>query len=302
MTLPLFVGREGSVAAVDEALARDRYIFLATQRDPSVEDPKEGDLYRTGTVAMIMRMLKLPDGRLKILIQGVVKAKIVEFIEAKPAVRVRIDRIVESPMKEEVPRGGGADARFPGEDREDPVAQEHAGRDPDGHREHQQSRRARRPRGVEPAPEDRGGAIGARGGRPRREAEPGQQPPLPRAAAGGDAGEDPEPGEGGDVQEPAGIFPAGADEGDQAGAGRHRREVRGVRRPEGEGRGRRDARGGEKGGGEAAPPPGGDASRLGRVVRGAHLPRLDGGAPLEEGDEGQHPHRKGEGDPRRGPP
>ena len=64
MTLPLFVGREGSVAAVDEALARDRYIFLATQRDPSVEDPKEGDLYRTGTVAMIMRMLKLPDGRL----------------------------------------------------------------------------------------------------------------------------------------------------------------------------------------------------------------------------------------------
>jgi len=50
-----------------------------------VEDPKEGDLYRTGTVAMIMRMLKLPDGRLKILIQGVVKAKIAEFIEAKPA-------------------------------------------------------------------------------------------------------------------------------------------------------------------------------------------------------------------------
>ncbi|HEX7519593.1 MAG TPA: LON peptidase substrate-binding domain-containing protein, partial [Candidatus Deferrimicrobium sp.] len=98
MTLPLFVGREGSVAAVDEALARDRYIFLATQRDPSVEDPKDVDLYRTGTVAMIMRMLKLPDGRLKILIQGVVKAKIVEFIEAKPAVRVRIDRIVESPM------------------------------------------------------------------------------------------------------------------------------------------------------------------------------------------------------------
>ena len=101
MTLPLFVGREGSVAAVDEALARDRFIFLATQKDPSVEDPKEDDLFRTGTVAMIMRMLKLPDGRLKILIQGVVKGKIVEVIEAKPAVRVRIDRIVESPMKVE---------------------------------------------------------------------------------------------------------------------------------------------------------------------------------------------------------
>jgi ATP-dependent Lon protease len=100
MTLPLFVGREGSIAAVDEALGKDRHIFLAAQKDPSVEDPKPEDLYRTGTVAMIMRMLKLPDGRLKILIQGVMKGKIVEFIDARPAVRVRIDRIVETPMKE----------------------------------------------------------------------------------------------------------------------------------------------------------------------------------------------------------
>ena len=65
MTLPLFVGREASIAAVDEALGRDRYIFLATQKDPSLEEPQPEDLYRTGTVAMIMRMLKLPDGRLK---------------------------------------------------------------------------------------------------------------------------------------------------------------------------------------------------------------------------------------------
>jgi ATP-dependent Lon protease len=100
MTLPLFVGREGSIAAVEEALARDRHIFLATQKDPSVEEPKVEDLYRTGTVAMIMRMLKLPDGRLKILIQGVVKGKILEFIESRPAVRVRIERIAESPVKE----------------------------------------------------------------------------------------------------------------------------------------------------------------------------------------------------------
>ncbi len=100
MTLPLFVGREGSISAVDEALARDRYIFLATQKDPTVEDPKPDELYRTGTVAMIMRMIKLPDGRLKILIQGVMKGKIVEFMEGKPGVRVRIDRIVETPIKE----------------------------------------------------------------------------------------------------------------------------------------------------------------------------------------------------------
>jgi ATP-dependent Lon protease len=100
MTLPLFVGREGSIAAVEESLARDRHIFLATQKDPSVEEPKVEDLYRMGTVAMIMRMLKLPDGRLKILIQGVVKGRIHEFLESRPAVRVRIERIVETPVKD----------------------------------------------------------------------------------------------------------------------------------------------------------------------------------------------------------
>jgi ATP-dependent Lon protease len=100
MTLPLFVGREASIAAVDEALSRDRYIFLSTQRDPAMEEPGVEDLYRTGTVAMIMRMLKLPDGRLKILIQGVVKARIREFLQSKPSVRVRIERIVEPPFKE----------------------------------------------------------------------------------------------------------------------------------------------------------------------------------------------------------
>ena len=101
MTLPLFVGREGSISAVDEALAKDRFIFLATQKDPTMEDPKHEELYNTGTVAMIMRMIKLPDGRLKILIQGVTKGKIVEFIEGKPGTRVRIERIVETLVKED---------------------------------------------------------------------------------------------------------------------------------------------------------------------------------------------------------
>ena len=100
MTLPLFVGREASVAAVDEALSRDRYIFLSTQKDPSTEEPALEELYRTGTVAMIMRMLKLPDGRLKILIQGVVKARIQEFLQPRPFVRVRIERLVEPPARE----------------------------------------------------------------------------------------------------------------------------------------------------------------------------------------------------------
>jgi len=100
MTLPLFVGREASVAAVEQALSADRHIFLVTQKDPAQEEPRLEDLYRVGTVAMIMRMLKLPDGRLKILIQGVVRARIVEAVETRPAVRVRLERIQEPPAAE----------------------------------------------------------------------------------------------------------------------------------------------------------------------------------------------------------
>ena len=73
MILPLFVGREISIAAVDYALSRDRLIFLATQKDVGDEDPAPEGIYKVGTVAMIMRMLKLPDGRVKILVQGLSK-------------------------------------------------------------------------------------------------------------------------------------------------------------------------------------------------------------------------------------
>ena len=74
MILPLFVGREKSVQAVDAALNGSRYIFISTQKDEGVDDPSPEDLYATGTVAMIMRMLKMPDGRLKVLVQEIGRA------------------------------------------------------------------------------------------------------------------------------------------------------------------------------------------------------------------------------------
>ncbi|MGE0917629.1 endopeptidase La [Trichlorobacter lovleyi] len=95
MIIPLFVGREMSIKAVDQALAGDRMIMLATQHDIGDEDPTPDKIYNVGTVAMIMRMLKLPDGRVKILVQGLVKAKITEFVEFKPFHTVRIERLVE---------------------------------------------------------------------------------------------------------------------------------------------------------------------------------------------------------------
>jgi ATP-dependent Lon protease len=95
MVLPLFVGRDKSVRAVDAAMAKDRLLLLATQSDASVENPNPEEIYRVGTVAMIMRMFKLPDGRVKVLVQGLSKARIAEYAETKPFYQVQIEQILE---------------------------------------------------------------------------------------------------------------------------------------------------------------------------------------------------------------
>jgi ATP-dependent Lon protease len=80
MIVPLFVSRDRSMQAVDQALAENRMIMLVAQRDLEKEEPKPGDVFDFGTVGIIMRMLKLPDGRIRILVQGVSRARI-NFIE-----------------------------------------------------------------------------------------------------------------------------------------------------------------------------------------------------------------------------
>src|SRR5712675_795358 len=76
MIVPLFVSREKSIRAVDEALGENRMILLASQKDLDKEEPTSDDLYKVGTAAVIMRMLKLPDGRIRILVQGVSRAQV----------------------------------------------------------------------------------------------------------------------------------------------------------------------------------------------------------------------------------
>jgi ATP-dependent Lon protease len=98
--VPLSVSREKSINAVDQALAENRVIMLTAQKDFQNEDPGEEDLYRMGTVAIIMRMLKLPDGRIRILVQGLSRARIDYFIQTAPFFKAKITRIEESPAKE----------------------------------------------------------------------------------------------------------------------------------------------------------------------------------------------------------
>ena len=99
MVLPLFVGRPRSVAAIEAALESDRMILLATQQALEVETPSEDEIYRTGTVGVIMRMLKLPDGRIKILVQGVGKARINSFVQAEPYFKVNLEGVAEPPVQ-----------------------------------------------------------------------------------------------------------------------------------------------------------------------------------------------------------
>jgi len=84
MIAPLFVNRERSIKAVDQSLAENRMILLVTQKNPAVDDPKPSDLHDFGTVSVIMRMLKLPDGRVRILVQGFSRAKVEYFDETQP--------------------------------------------------------------------------------------------------------------------------------------------------------------------------------------------------------------------------
>jgi ATP-dependent Lon protease len=99
MLLPLFVGREKSVRAVEAAVTKDSFLMLVTQKDPNVENPKPAEIYRVGTVSRILRMLRLPDGSVKALVQGISKARIVRYVKKKDLYLVKIETITENPVK-----------------------------------------------------------------------------------------------------------------------------------------------------------------------------------------------------------
>jgi ATP-dependent Lon protease len=95
MILPLMVGREKSIKAVEQSLSLDRLIFLATQKSSTKEEPGADDIYEVGTVAMVVKMLKLPDGRVKILVQGLAKGRIVSYLDSSEFFKVKIEKIAE---------------------------------------------------------------------------------------------------------------------------------------------------------------------------------------------------------------
>src|SRR5512139_2158649 len=99
--IPLFVGRERSVAALDQAMAGNREILLVAQTQPDIDEPGAKDLYEIGTVATILQLLKLPDGTVKVLMEGVKRARLSNLEVGT----------IFSAEAEDLPEGGESDRR-----------------------------------------------------------------------------------------------------------------------------------------------------------------------------------------------
>jgi len=108
MMIPLFVGRDRSLRAVDEALDSDHCIMIVTQKEPEIRDPAPEDMYSVGTVATIARTLRMPDGTTSILVEGLQRARVVEYTQTDGFYRVRtepiFDDVEEQPLTEALMR------------------------------------------------------------------------------------------------------------------------------------------------------------------------------------------------------
>ena len=100
LIVPLVVGREKSIRLVDEAMNKDRLIGILTQKNPDIEDPEIDDLYTVGTVATIMKMVKMVDGSQRIVVQGICRFKLIEFTQDAPHLQARILPIFEEYQKD----------------------------------------------------------------------------------------------------------------------------------------------------------------------------------------------------------
>ena len=96
MVIPLFVGREKSVCALEKSMSEQKNIFLASQRNPNSNDPTPKDIYETGTIANILQILKLTDGTIKVLVEGLQRGRIIKFSKSTDFYQVEIERVQEN--------------------------------------------------------------------------------------------------------------------------------------------------------------------------------------------------------------
>ena len=96
MEYPLIIARDASIKALEQGVNNDRLLFLTAQRNPDIENPAKEDVHRTGIVARILQVVKLPNGLIRVLVEGIVRARIVRFLSADPYMRVKIALVEET--------------------------------------------------------------------------------------------------------------------------------------------------------------------------------------------------------------
>ena len=225
MIVPLFVGREKSIKALEEVMRSDTFILLATQKNASDDDPATGAIYEVGTLASVLQLLKLPDGTVKVLVEGAARAKVAALHRPRRILRGRRRRARGCHRR----AGRGRGARALGHQRVREL------------REAQQEGFAR---GGRRGPADRGlrqarryGGLAPRGQDSRQAGDPGDavrhraarkgaRPDGERdlRAAGREA--HPHARQAADGEDPARVLPQRADEGDPEGARRRGRQGR----------------------------------------------------------------------------
>jgi ATP-dependent Lon protease len=97
MIVPLFVGREKSVSALEEVMADDKQILLSSQIDPGVDDPDQDGIYKAGVLANVLQLLKLPDGTVKVLVEGIARVRITKFHENENYFEASAEYLTEMP-------------------------------------------------------------------------------------------------------------------------------------------------------------------------------------------------------------
>ncbi|MBP7254976.1 MAG: LON peptidase substrate-binding domain-containing protein, partial [Negativicutes bacterium] len=99
MIIHLDVGREKSIAALEKAMVQDRLIMLSTQKDANTDKPEPDDIFKVGTVAEVKQLLKLPGGTIRVLVEGLYRAEIVEYISEEPYYEVEINEFKDAEEK-----------------------------------------------------------------------------------------------------------------------------------------------------------------------------------------------------------
>jgi ATP-dependent Lon protease len=101
MVVPLFVGRDKSIKALEQAMGNDKSILLAAQKHAKTDEPEPKDIYEVGTLGSILQLLRLPDGTVKVLVEGKKRARIKEFVSDEDSFMVKVEE-VEDPVEENV--------------------------------------------------------------------------------------------------------------------------------------------------------------------------------------------------------